>query len=704
MYENNYDFLMRMREIFKAERRDETFKPQNNEVEIDSSWDIVLYENASKMLFRAARDLQEYLQKSMNVALRIQTLKSRQQCSRTIFLETRDSQTSGACNISVTDTSISLCGSDERGVLYGVVHLEDLMNLRQAPFFEKKNYRHEMLTRMRSTHSGSGLDDFPDWQLNAILHAGFNAIDIFVQDIDTTTRGYCNINDVIERAAEFGLEVVLYSYLKCFKHPDDKDADEYFDSVYGKLARKYPKAKAIHLVGESLEFPSKDPAVTGKAQCEKNKDGFQEIRPATGYYPCSDYPAFITKIRETIDKVNPNMEIIFNTYNWGWAPLEVRRRFLENFPERVTLQVTYDIFKSNRLGKLSCPIMDYSIFAQEPGYYFISEVETAAELEIKNIRVTSNLAGASWDFGCVPYVPVPHRWIKRMLILKDYLKTCDVNSFYDSHHYGWWPNPCNDLAKGIFSNHSTDDLDVFLKKIAARDYGNKASAAIVETWRIWSEAMDYYVASNEDQYGPWRVGPAYPFIFQAIISRTMEDKEIKFPTLPHSYFGWRIIKTLYRPYENTSQSPGPLRYPLEIEKLEKMLTAWNNGLDILKKTLPDMDVRKLQEGQRLFALGKFIRNAIKTTIGIKRWWLLNMRLQVCSNKKDMLNILDKIEALAVKEKDNVTDTFECVNCDSRLGWEPRMEYVCDKWHLEWKLRQLEHTMHELDAYRNMIKL
>ena len=58
----------------------------------------------------------------------------------------------------------------------------------------------------------------------------------------------------------------------------------------------------------------------------------------------------------------------------------------------------------------------------------------------------------------------------------------------------------------------------------------------------------------------------------------MAGKEIAFPAAPHAHFGGRIIKTFYMPYENENQSPGPLRYPVEIKELEKMLEMWESGL------------------------------------------------------------------------------------------------------------------------------
>ena len=44
-----------------------------------------------------------------------------------------------------------------------------------------------------------------------------------------------------------------------------------------------------------------------------------------------------------------------------------------------------------------------------------------------------------------------------------------------------------------------------------------------------------------------------------------------------------------------------------------------------------------------------------------------------------------------------------VRLDSRLGWEPSMEYVCDEWHLDWKRRQMESTLREISQYREIIQ-
>ena len=51
-------------------------------------------------------------------------------------------------------------------------------------------------------------------------------------------------------------------------------------------------------------------------------------------------------------------------------------------------------------------------------------------------------------------------------------------------------------------------------------------------------------------------------------------------------------------------------------------------------------------------------------------------------------ILNRIEQIAKEEIENVRNTIPLVEYDSALGYEPSMDYVADKAHLEWKIRQL----------------
>lgn len=694
--EQNYQFRARMDQVHKPDIRDFQAAAATDETVIDSSWVISYNSDAPQSVIDTAKDLLDYFSVSMALELKLAP-GSR----KGIHLEIDENiKGDGTFQLTVNDDAVIISASGDRAVHFGGVYLEDLMNLREAPFLKKGTEKRERLITPRIVHSGWGIDKFPDAHLNAILHAGFDAITIFVTGIDTTETGYLDINDVINRAAKYGIDTYLYSYLPAYKHPDDPDADEFFESVYTKLLNYHKGFKGVMLVGESAVFPSKDPATTGKRWRESDPG---DNRPSPGWWPCTDYPAWITKVRNAIWKADPKIKIIFNTYNWGWTDLEVRKRFLKNLPEGVIVQVTFDIFSKIRREDLPCVAMDYTTSVCKPGYYFDSECHAAAEYNVPLLS-TANTAGMAWDFGDVPYIPVPRQWIRRFKELDKFRRECGLTRFYDCHHYGWWPSVITEVGKWYFQSPQCDP-DEMLEKLAVRMAGSSGGAKLVEAWDNWSDAIQYLPATNEDQYGPLRVGPSYPLIFTPNMTRTMGGKEIKFPTAPHAHFGYKIIKTLYQPFENINQPPGGLRYPVELRELDRFLDLWDKGIAAYEEAIRLAPERKRPELEQELNLGKFIRTSAQTCRNTKEWWLLNQALLSSADRSRSLELLDQIEALAEAEIENAKSAIPYVEKDSRLGWEPSMEYVCDKWHIEWKIKQLSLVIkNEIRDFRTILHL
>jgi hypothetical protein len=67
-------------------------------------------------------------------------------------------------------------------------------------------------------------------------------------------------------------------------------------------------------------------------------------------------------------------------------------------------------------------------------------------------------------------------------------------------------------------------------------------------------------------------------------------------------------------------------------------------------------------------------------------------LSIAADAENAEKILNEIEVLLLQEKENVEATIPLVQADSRLGWEPSMEYTTDEEGLRWKLRQLEYEL------------
>ena len=98
-------------------------------------------------------------------------------------------------------------------------------------------------------------------------------------------------------------------------------------------------------------------------------------------------------------------------------------------------------------------------------------------------------------------------------------------------------------------------------------------------------------------------------------------------------------------------------------------------------------------------------HSVQTVINNKNFFILKQKLNIAQTKENATKILGEIEALLLREKKNVEDTIPVVNADSRLGWEPSMEYIGHAENLEWKIRQLRYVLYkELDVYQTSVNL
>ncbi len=687
MAERNFEFRKRLNVVHRRDRRDPAAQPREGETTIEQGWRIVIGAEASDYLVGVAQDLQDYLFTSMEVSTLL--VQGAESGPRAIRLTTRDEapELGGGLTkprsyrLIVAPNAITVCGRDERGVGQGCYYLEDLMNLREGPFVQPQDITRAPIFSPRMIHSGWGIDQFPDRHLSAIAHAGMDAILVFVKGPDMTTTGYLDLNNLVDRAAHFGVDVYLYSYLKSRLHPDDPEAEAYYESTYGALMRSCPGAKGIVFVGESCEFPSKDEHTTGRLRLDPAPDGKPDPRPSPGWWPCYDYPQWLDLLKRILRKYNPDLDIVFWTYNWGWAPEEDRVALIRSLPTDISLQATFEMFEDIEKDGVMTRCVDYTASFAGPGKYFRSEAIAAHQRGIP-LYTMSNTGGLSWDIGVIPYEPIPFQWARRYRALIEAHENWGLVGLMESHHYGWWPSFVNELAKWAYWEPRTATEEM-ADRLAVRDFGEAGGPLAVQAWEAWSEAILDYVPTNEDQYGPFRVGPAYPLLFQ-------EERE-EFPSAPYAHFGNRILNTHY-------VSRNPDRLEGEIGLLERMRRRWEEGLASLEQAVDLVPERKRPEAERMLGLGRFIRNCVQTTINTKRWWRLKQRLEAEPEQANA--ILDEMVTLAEAEIANAQATIPLVEADSRLGWEPSMEYMCDRAHLEWKIAQVRAVIdEEIPQYR-----
>lgn len=690
--EKKYEFRKRIDDVHKTGRRDFSRIPEPGETVIDENWSIAFEEP----LFSVAQDLQDYFLRSMSLVLPLR----KESAGPKIELRIVPGGKKRGFLFETEKETVRIHGHDEAGARMGAVYLEDLLSFREAPFLKPGKERREPLFSPRMVHSGWGLDQFPDSHLNAIVHAGFDSILLFVKGVNHTTHGIMDFNDLIERAAKYSLDVYFYSYLPSFKHPDEPDAEAFFEEHYGSVFRNSPKAKGLILVGESAQFPSKDPECSGKDRNTERDCDIADPRQSPGFWPCKDYPEWVNAVKKAVRKHAPEADVVFWTYNWGRAPEDKRLSLIRSLPKDITLEATFEMFEVHHYQNHTMVQPDYSITFPGPGRYFSSEAVCAKECGIP-LYAMSNTGGMTWDFGIVPYMPFPQQWIKRFDALRKAHDEWNLRGLMDSHHYGWFPSLIAECAKWCFWTPSPEPQEI-LRRILTRDFGARAADDAFEAFQSLSDAMNSYTPGFDDQAGPLRCGPSYPFILHPILYPHVEQNLV-FPTTPESAVGPRWIHTFYQPESIYSQSWCGLRFHEDLKIMTRSLEFWEKGIRRLNEAVSKTPEDKRETAGRIAGVAEFCYRSFLTMLHTKQWWILNKRLEVEHDVDKAQSLLDEMEALIAEERKNVLAAIPLAERDSRLGWEPSMDYICDKPHLEWKLRQLDNLAgNTLRVYRKSV--
>lgn len=688
--ERNYQFRERMMVVHKKDRRDPDRKKAENEIEIDSSWTITIPRDYDRVTEKSCRDLEDYFFTSMGVSVRVMFEDEAE--GKTIAYTVDDTLDENSYRFTVTENKVTLCGHNTRASSQAGFYLEDLMNLCEGPFLTIGEEVRTSLYSPRMIHSGYALDKFPEEHIAAIAHAGINALLIFVEDVDVTPHGYLDFNDLCYRAAEWGVDVYAYSYMKSRVYPEGPEAEEFYENLYGRLFERCPYFKGVIFVGESCEFPSKDPHTTGILRLDNiDGDGNPIVngKPSPGWWPCYDFPLWLNMIKRIIRSKKPDADIVFWTYNWGYVEEKYRLDLLRNIPTDLTLLVTFEMFEDVVREGIANRTVDYTLFFEGPGKYFTSEAKLAKERGIKLYAMT-NTGGLTWDVGTIPYEPAPYQWMKRYNNMREMHENYGLCGTMDSHHYGFYPSFISDLAKWAF-HKPTPDLNEMLRKITVRDFNEETADDVLKAYEYFSEGINCLVSTNEDQYGPFRVGPSYPILL-------FKDTDAEFPSVPYAPHGGNEICNPMYVYDLSTQGQWD-KINYEIKCHTKTADMFNAGCEILEKVIPLIPEKKQYEAKLLLNMGYFIRNAARTTVNVKEF-KKRKEVLLASEGAERNRIVDEMIEIAKRDIANADETIKFVDFDSRLGYEPTMEYMCDREHLEWKINLNKGVAEEeLPTYR-----
>ena len=598
--------------------------------------------------------------------------------------------------IEISDNVINIRAFDERGVAQAIYDLEDMMTEKKAPYLTKGKTKQQPLFSPRMAHSAYDVDVYPDGYLQRLAKEGVDAIILFVRGVNEVATGNADINDIIDRAEKFGIDTYAYCYCSLFHSPEADDAEEVYEKAYGEIFKAHPKFKGMIFVGESVEFPSKDENTYPRSHREfLNKDNLPDPKSAPGWWPCKDFPAWVNLVKKVIRKHKEDADIVFWTYNWGWAPKKERIELLNNLPTDISLLVTFEMFQNlpTKYG-ITERVCDYSVAFEGPGDYFISEAEVAKERGIR-LYTQANAGGRTWDFGTMTFEPFPQQWMRRYQAMRDCNEKYNLIGLMECHHFGFWPSFITRIEKFAFEKFS-DSSDKILNKVVD-EFSEGQTEEILRAFNYWSEAIRLYMPTDDEQYCAMRVGPAYPLALGL------------FPKAPESLqkenllFGSGICEE-YHLQSGRKSAEGlftlhSVRMRVEMKILADIIKLVKNGIKILKSLN-----KKNEEIRCYINMGEYMVCCFTTDINVKKMYILRQKLFIAATNKEVKDIIASIRKLGASEIKNAEKALKIVDKDSSLGYEPSMGYGGDRAHIEWKIRQVNHMInHELGIYEQGLK-
>lgn len=684
--QQNYDFRKELLTVHEDNLRNRERTPRAEEFWLHDGATVAISPTAGEVIAVAAEDFTDFLSVSMQLSAKVVTEGA---ANITVRLASEAGIDLGefaaykGFRIETTQDSITITAHDDRGAAQALYYIEDLMTFDGAPCLPYGRIEKRAMYTPQMVHSAYDMDIFPDEYLARIAHEGRDAILVFTKGVNLTPCGPLDFNDLVRRAARYGIDVYAYSYIKSGMNPEEPEAEAYYDELYGKLFRECPGLKGVTLVGESVGFPTKDPNASSN---DLSWYGIPTGKVNSGFYPCYDYPIWLNLLKKVIRKENPNADIVFWTYNFLWRTEEERVRLIKSLPTDISLLVTFERWELLHVGSSKLVSQDYSLAFEGPSPIFTSEATAAHERGIRLYAMT-NTGGKTWDFGTAPYEPMPFQWIRRYEAMAKAQKNWGLSGIMESHHYGMYPSFISKLSKHAFLLPQ-EPVEGILHKILSQKYGRENLEAVDSALRDFSEAIRHLTPTKDDESGALRVGPAHPLNLFA---------KIKIPSDADAHFGNRIWSS--HVYTTGGwQSPHSLRVRDEMVSMQVMVEYMEKGLTTLR-TIENPN----HELVRLIGLGQFISNTVKTCIASKKMYILNARMRATGDSQELLSIADEIEQVIRENRQVAEDTIPLVEQDSALGYEPSMHYMTDKWHLQWKLRHCDYVLNtELRELREAV--
>jgi hypothetical protein len=719
--EKSYAFHRALSEGGWQQRRDPETKPDPGEIAIpENGWVILLKAGASEPLRVAADDLRDYLETAMSThvardsATSLENWKSRQ--SLIVAGARSDLPGCGGSlkgskdyQIVVTSQRIVVCGHDELGAMYGVYHLQERFDLREAPFLPRDlNIVRHSLYKARITLSGLGWMVWPDKYLAWLPRYGFDSIfasvyanpngapaPVYYADLPLggshrlRQQDPAQMRDLVRRAARFGIRVycpILYTYTGT---PENVNG---LRELVRDIVRQFPEVRGYVLLTEGFYY---------KKWFGAGGHGTLNLHDWV-----SNWAKAVSIVAEECNKLNPAIEILPWDYNIDFRPdqIEIKQYVIDELPRNTIPLVSFENGKSIRFDGESGYLRDYAISEIGPSEVAAAQIERAKKKGMRGIYANAD-TWSSQQFGTFPHLPFPQQWYKRYRALEEN----GIDGTLESWTPGFKPNFVAEM-RAWYSWTNAPALDDLLRQIARRDFGRGSEDLAVNAWKQFSTAIGIVPDTGPTAGGNNAV--ANPLFF--------EQPESHIMTLQHSFLDhehWRKATGVnpYWPYapanyliypDFTNRVNVAERYakPFSLQVLEKYLSAaadqMEKGLEDYRHAALYAPARKRPNALREVLLAEQIERMLRSSQAVLAFEDSRFHLMNSHDASERTRRLNHMSEILKEEIIRTRSSLETARRDSRLGYAWEQDYLYWPEVLEKKLHLLRTALEEqIPAYR-----
>lgn len=726
--ESPYAYHKRLTETpVHVPRRDAAMVAKPGELAIaNAGWKIVYDRRSSSVLQNGVEDFRDYLARSMQVRVEVDardSLAGAQSLTKSIVVGTRGQMqgcgpalnTPKGYEIVASPERLTVCGYDERGAMFGLFHLEERMNLREAPYLPAnlKTARNS-LHQTRMVQSWMGWMDFPDMQLAHMAHNGFDSVFASVYTnpngdrttADNSTDFYARlmfrvrnqdparVHDLINRAKRFGMKVytpIIYQYM------GTPESEAGLRKLVRDIIRDFPDIQGYVLLTEGFWY-KKWGGLHG-APKEYVEDWARNWTKAVGI------------VAEECHRVNPAIEILPWEYNIDFRPQNAptKRFFIQQLPQDSIPMLTWENGKSFEIDGMQGSLRDYSLSQVGPAE--VTDVQIA-EARSRGMKVYSKVdTFASWQYGTIPYLPCPYQWYKRYKALEKY----QVNGTLESWSSGFGPHFIAEL-RAWSAWTDAPPLDELLGAIAARDFGAANRDTVMAAWKHFSQAISTVPDTGPNMGTNNAVGN--PLFFQ--------EPPVRTATFHHSwedhakwmgYFGgglnpywpFTVSRMVFYPdftnkvnkAEQYARSATGVQVskdvpllPVFLKYLRRSADEMEEGLKLYRAAALASPASKRQKAVREVVIAEQLARMMESDQAILEFEDLRLKLATERDTGKAASTLDRMERILRDEIARTELSLLAATRDSRLGFQFEQDYVYTPYSLKEKLVLMRETLQE----------